>query len=149
MKFIFSVVMLLSLNAYSWRETGHFTVCEIAYRNLTKVARDKVDRITEGKSFSEQCTWPDMVRKTPRWSHTYPWHFINLEDDLEYFQKKTSIPKVMSLPQFLILLRRYPLMPLTDMKNLLAFDFWATLWATSINPCTWAENLILVETKHS
>lgn len=71
--------------AFAWREVGHFSVCEIAYQNLTAVAKAKVDSILQGKSFSEQCTWPDMVRKSKEWKHTYDWHFVNVEDNQDYF----------------------------------------------------------------
>lgn len=70
--------------ALSWREVGHFSVCEIAYQNLTPVTKRNVDVILGGKSFAEQCTWPDMVRKSPEWKHTYDWHFVNVEDHQNY-----------------------------------------------------------------
>lgn len=72
-------------NARAWRETGHYTVCEIAYRHLDPQAKQNVDALMDGKDFAEQCTWPDRVRKTPAWKHTYPWHFIDIDDNLNYF----------------------------------------------------------------
>lgn len=86
--------MCLTVEAsHAWRETGHFAVCEIAYRNLTSEAREQVDAILGGKDFATQCTWPDMVRKSPRWGHTYDWHFINLDDGKEYFAEGNISPK--------------------------------------------------------
>lgn len=68
----------------SWRELGHFSVCEIAYRNLRPVVKDKVDRLVGKNKYSKECTWPDLVRKTPEWKFTYLWHFINIEDGKKY-----------------------------------------------------------------
>ncbi len=78
------LTLLLPAQARAWRETGHFTVCEIAYRHLSPQAKQSVDALMGGQDFSTSCTWPDMVRKTPAWKHTFEWHFINLEDDQTY-----------------------------------------------------------------
>ncbi len=53
--------------ALAWGESGHYTVCEIAYLNLTPAARGEVDRlIAVGggySSFTESCTFPDKPRQ--------------------------------------------------------------------------------------
>jgi hypothetical protein len=53
--------------AHAWGESGHYTVCEIAYLNLTPVAKAEVDRlIVVGggySSFTESCTFPDKPRQ--------------------------------------------------------------------------------------
>ncbi len=77
----------------AWRETGHFAVCEIAYRNLLPEARERLDAILEGKDFATQCTWADMVRGSERWKHTYPWHYINLDDGRQYFAAGSVEPR--------------------------------------------------------
>lgn len=87
------VLASLSQSALAWREAGHFTVCEIAYRHLTGHAKTQVDTILGGKDFASQCTWPDMIRKSPEFKHTYDWHFINLEDNQRYFEPETVNPK--------------------------------------------------------
>lgn len=76
----------------AWRETGHFAVCEIAYRHLSDAARARVDEILGGQPFAPQCTWPDMIRKSAAFSHTYSWHFINLDGD-DYFEPGTLNPE--------------------------------------------------------
>jgi hypothetical protein len=53
--------------AHAWGESGHYTVCEIAYLNLTPTARAEVDRlIAVGggyESFTQSCTFPDKPRQ--------------------------------------------------------------------------------------
>jgi hypothetical protein len=61
---VFAAAFLCAQNASAWRETGHFAVCEIAYRNLTPAAKKAVDEMMNGQEFPTSCTWPDMVRKT-------------------------------------------------------------------------------------
>lgn len=92
MKRVLTVVVMMVISSsltstasLAWRETGHFTVCEIAERNLVPEARQRIAEILDGADFSTQCTWPDMVRHSDQWKHTFPWHFINLDDGKEYF----------------------------------------------------------------
>ena len=75
--------------AFAWREAGHFAVCEIASRHLSGAAKAEINRLLGGKDFAAQCTWPDMVRKSPEFKYTYDWHFINLEDSQQYFEPAT------------------------------------------------------------
>ena len=53
--------------ALAWGESGHYTVCEIAYLNLTPTARAEVDRlIAVGggyDGFTQSCTFPDKPRQ--------------------------------------------------------------------------------------
>jgi len=87
-KMRFGIVMtliLVSTQALAWRETGHFVVCELGYSFASAKTKAKIDRILNGKSFAEQCTWPDMVRYSPEWKHTYGWHFVNIADNKNYF----------------------------------------------------------------
>jgi len=82
----------LSTPALAWREAGHFVVCQIAWNNMSPTSKKHLAAILDNKPFAEQCTWPDMVRKSATWKHTYDWHFINLEDGENYFDK-TNIDK--------------------------------------------------------
>lgn len=86
---ILTIFSQISTPAMAWREAGHFVVCQIGWNHMTKRARDEVKAIVGDQPFAEQCTWPDMVRKSPDWKHTYNWHFINLDDGEKYFDKTT------------------------------------------------------------
>ncbi|HMC92156.1 MAG TPA: S1/P1 nuclease, partial [Allosphingosinicella sp.] len=60
------IVPLPSTPAGAWGPDGHHTVCAIAYRNLTHVAKAEVDRLIAADhhypSFAAACTWADEVR---------------------------------------------------------------------------------------
>lgn len=64
--FVF-LFFLVPSQARAWGESGHYTVCEIAYLNLTPAARAEVDRlIAVGggyESFTRSCTYPDKPRQ--------------------------------------------------------------------------------------
>lgn len=58
---------LASGPAHAWGESGHYTVCEIAYLNLTPTAKAEVDRLIalggDYDSFTRSCTFPDKPRQ--------------------------------------------------------------------------------------
>jgi hypothetical protein len=80
------IITILSSSAFAWRETGHYTVCEIGYQLSSTKTKKILDTIFEGNSFAVQCTWPDLVRKTKEYKYSYPMHFINLDDGEDYFE---------------------------------------------------------------
>jgi hypothetical protein len=51
----------------AWGDTGHQIVCEIAFQEMSRAARDEVVRLIrkdpEYRFFNEACTWPDHPRK--------------------------------------------------------------------------------------
>lgn len=90
-KLLILISFFLVTNAHAWRETGHYSVCEIGYRLAKPETRKILDTIFEGQRFAVHCTWPDLVRKTEKYAYSYPYHFINLDDGEEYFS--TISPK--------------------------------------------------------
>jgi hypothetical protein len=64
----FAFFLFLAPNAaHAWGESGHYTVCEIAYLNLTPTAKAEVDRLIAAgggyDSFTRSCTFPDKPRQ--------------------------------------------------------------------------------------
>lgn len=85
---LLSVLLFLIFSisdSLAWRETGHYSVCEVAYRTIKPQTKEILDKIFEGNPFPVTCTWPDHVRKADEYKHTYIWHFINLDPGEEYF----------------------------------------------------------------
>jgi hypothetical protein len=76
----------VSTPAFAWRETGHYSVCEIGYQLASAKTKKIIDTIFEEQSFAVQCTWPDLVRQTKEYKFSYPMHFINLDDGKDYFE---------------------------------------------------------------
>jgi hypothetical protein len=67
------VLFGVPLKAFAWAELGHVTVCEIAYRELTDVAREELKRIMlkhpDNTSFNKACLWADNKPKTRPQEH--------------------------------------------------------------------------------
>jgi hypothetical protein len=63
MRSITFLILLLPAVSFGWGETGHRTVCQIAYDELTRVARVEVDRLIaldpDYDSFNESCLFAD------------------------------------------------------------------------------------------
>jgi hypothetical protein len=83
-----AVAALLSpVPAFAWGDVGHLSVCGVAWNHMTqttKVAVGKILGVKPGDAtwdykFARQCVWPDEVKKTPPWSTTANFHFINVE----------------------------------------------------------------------
>jgi hypothetical protein len=79
------LLLLIAVPLPAWNETGHKIVAYVAYQNLTKPVRARVDALLKehlhfGKwkqqPFLEAAYWPDAIRRT---EHDRPaWHYINL-----------------------------------------------------------------------
>jgi len=63
MRAIAFFIFLLPATTFGWGETGHRTVCQIAYAELTSTARAEVDRLInldpDYDSFNESCLFAD------------------------------------------------------------------------------------------
>ena len=63
MRTIALLLLLLPVTTFGWGETGHRTVCEIAYAELTPTAKAEVDRLIDldpdYDSFNESCLFAD------------------------------------------------------------------------------------------
>jgi hypothetical protein len=73
---------LLPSPAFAWGKTGHRVVAAIADRELSGLARAKIEQILEpGESLDEAANWPDEMRAAPGefWQKTAtPWHYVTL-----------------------------------------------------------------------
>lgn len=80
------LVLTLALPLAAWNETGHKTVASIAYQNLKKPVRDRVDALLKqhpdyatwkGHPFQAAAYWPDVIRGNKLYDHPV-WHYINV-----------------------------------------------------------------------
>lgn len=73
---------LLPSPVFAWGKTGHRVVAAIADRELSGLARAKIEQILEpGESLDEAANWPDEMRAAPGefWQKTAtPWHYVTL-----------------------------------------------------------------------
>ncbi len=63
MRAILLLILMIPVTALGWGDTGHRTVCQIAYDELHKIVRAKVDRLIDldpdFASFAESCLFAD------------------------------------------------------------------------------------------
>lgn len=71
------VLIILPNKLFAFSGSGHQIACQIAYLELSDVAREKIDHLIridpEYASFAKSCTWPDdpKIRRIE--------HYVNLE----------------------------------------------------------------------
>lgn len=78
------VTPLISNEVFAFGASGHHAVCEVAYAELTDVARAKVDEIlqadpdTRFHNFGRACGWPDLFNEFGPILRKYgPDHYLN------------------------------------------------------------------------
>jgi hypothetical protein len=59
---------------------GHRIAGALAAPLLCPAAAAEVARISGGRSLGELGVWADTIRDEPRWRHTGPWHYMNIDD---------------------------------------------------------------------
>jgi hypothetical protein len=91
---IFSSTALLlfsPLAAFSWGPDGHRIVGVNAVTLLDPKAHAAVIEILGGDSeeiIGEACYWPDVVRKTPEWEWSAPFHYVNIPRSTMHYERE-------------------------------------------------------------
>jgi hypothetical protein len=89
LKLLFAIIILLpAANANALNDEGHRIVGVLAMEQTDAKAKAELEEILGSVSWQrigEACTWPDRVRPTPEWEHTYPWHYINPPPWADYY----------------------------------------------------------------
>ena len=101
-KYIFigllGLLMLLPVNGWAWSQKGHRIIAELAYRQLSAGARNKVDKVLGKHGMIYVANWPDEIKSDTIYpkSHTEGWHFQDLNGgmtDDEVASALTDYPK--------------------------------------------------------
>jgi hypothetical protein len=71
--------LLSSAIAFAYGDVGHLTVCEIAWQRVSDKTKSALEPVLGGRSFAEQCVWPDEVKRIPQWKPSSGYHFVNIE----------------------------------------------------------------------
>ena len=65
-----------------WSLSAHRLICEIAWREMTPLTRDRVREILpsdgSGERFRDACTWADRIRDEPGYAMYRTAHYVNL-----------------------------------------------------------------------
>lgn len=99
LKHIIIILFLFSSPLFAWNSVGHRVIAQIAYDQLTPIAKEKVDALTAvlfhskypEARFLKAATWPDSIRKQmPQYTS---WHYIDLpfvKDNAHSFSPHTE-----------------------------------------------------------
>ena len=67
--------------AAAWGPVGHRVIGRAAQPLLCSDARAAVPELAAGESLEQIGLWADQIRGRSEWSHTAPWHYVNVPDD--------------------------------------------------------------------
>ena len=74
------ITLVFAGKAFAWKYKGHSIVGALAMEQVDDKAKATLKELlgsTSRRQMAHACNWPDDVRPTPEWEHTYPWHYIN------------------------------------------------------------------------
>lgn len=81
--FITSILFIVvSISNYAYDVTGHRTVADVAYSNLSANAKKQVDDLLGKRGIIYLSAWADDMRNDSTYAYSYNWHFQNLADSM-------------------------------------------------------------------
>lgn len=81
---ILLVMIFSSSQAFSWGQTGHRAIGEVASKYLNKKAKKKLNAILNGESLAIASVWMDEVRSDKAYNYTADWHWVSIPDGKTY-----------------------------------------------------------------
>ena len=97
-KFVLFLVLIAfcTNNSFAYDVVGHRIVADVAYRNLTKKARNKVDKVLGKRGIIYDSSWPDEIKSDKSYDYSYAWHYQNLKPGLS----DTDLKSMLEHPAF-------------------------------------------------
>lgn len=89
------IILFSASQAFSWGQTGHRVVGQIAENHLSPAARTKLKSIMNSESLARASTWPDEIRSDESRADQNTimfWHFVTIPDGQTY-EASTKNPK--------------------------------------------------------
>jgi hypothetical protein len=88
---LIKLLVIVSITAFGWGQTGHRVTGKIADRYLNKKARAAIARLLNGQSLAMSSTWMDEIRSDSTFDYTADWHWVTVQDG-ETYDKSTKNP---------------------------------------------------------
>lgn len=82
--FLLAVLVAMWNVSFAWGPKGHAVVADIASHHISKKTAKKIDAVLGGATMVDVSSWPDQVRKDPRYAHTATWHYLNVDPGYTY-----------------------------------------------------------------
>lgn len=86
---IFSSILLVLFSAgqaFSWGQTGHRAIGEVASFYIKNKVQKKIDQILKGESLAVSSVWMDNIKSDDNYDHTHDWHWVTIPDGKTYEQ---------------------------------------------------------------
>lgn len=72
---VLAALVVLAQDVWAWGATGHRVVAQVAYDNLTCLARHRVDKVLGKRGIIYGATWADNIKSDTIYPTSYDWHF--------------------------------------------------------------------------
>lgn len=86
----FLLLIFILPQAFSWGQTGHRAVGEVASLYLSKKAQKKINFILQGESLAIASVWMDEIKSDDAYDHTHDWHWTEIPDGMTYEEVKKN-----------------------------------------------------------
>ncbi len=77
--FILLATVSFANAVFAYDVVGHRIVADVAYRNLTEQARQKVDKVLGKRGIIYTSSWADEIKSDQSYEYSYAWHYQNLK----------------------------------------------------------------------
>ena len=88
--FLVASALVVGAPASGWGPNPHRVAAQIAVNHLSPATVVAVRALLGNETLPMVSTWADTVRKTPRYRHTAPWHYVNIPDGETYLTAKKN-----------------------------------------------------------
>jgi len=80
--FVFWMLLVFPGIASGFGAEGHRIAGRVAHTRLCARAELQIEALGGGRRLEELGLWADWIRSADRWSHSGPWHYMNVADDV-------------------------------------------------------------------
>jgi hypothetical protein len=85
------MALWLPCQGFAWGVTGHRVIGQIASLHLSAKAKKELKKILGNESIAMASNWGDFIKSDSTYDYLYNWHFININETLNYQQFKTYL----------------------------------------------------------
>lgn len=88
------LALLVAAPLGGWGRDGHAIIADIAWREMTPVAREHARAILAGQDMPAVAAWADQVRRTEAYAWTGPMHYVNIPAGSDSYDHAAHCPEV-------------------------------------------------------
>jgi hypothetical protein len=93
-------LILATLTAYGWGQTGHRVVGEIAWQHLNKKAQKNVQRVLGDESLAMCANYMDFIKSESKFDSLSPWHYCTIKEGETYHSAPEEGDVIMAIAHY-------------------------------------------------